>query len=247
MKHVIALAFLASVVSCTGSGTETDNPASPLKDFSSSACKNNQQDPQPQALIRASDAEGLTCVEWERGEGDTLDLKLYNFSEPCGDGYLGKAAFASDGTLEVSVYKDTCQVAKCGSCVFDFHYQLENVSAGAPLSLRIGSAVCETQPTTYADELTLPIDAQETGVVCRALDASALGWYARGRDACGSVNMPCGSTCDGADQTTCGDGLSCTELAQNDSRCLANCEADDDCAAGLTSCVDGVCRAAAGW
>lgn len=247
MKHVTALAFLAWVASCTGSGTETDNPATPLKDFSSSACKNKQQDPQPQALIQASDADGLTCVEWARGADDTLDLKLHNFSEPCADSYLGKAAIASNGTLEVSVYKDTCQVAKCGLCVFDFHYQLQNVSADAPLALRIGSAVCESQPTLFADELSLPLDTQETGVVCRALERSGLDWYARGRDACGSLNMPCGATCDGADQTTCSAGLTCTELAQDDSRCLADCESDDDCPAGLTTCVASACQAASSW
>jgi hypothetical protein len=247
MKHVIVLAFLASVVSCAGSGTETDNPAAPLKDFSSSACKNHETSPAQQALVRESDAEGLTCVEWARGSEGELDLKLRNFSKPCAESYLGKASFDGDGELQVSVYQDTCAVAKCGMCVFDFHYQLQNVTADEPLRLRIGSAVCESQPTTFADELTLPIDTEESGVVCRSLDRSGLEWYARGRSVCGSANMPCGATCDGADQTTCGAGLTCTELAGNDSRCLTDCTTDDDCPSGLTTCLDGVCQAASSW
>jgi hypothetical protein len=247
MKHVIVLAFLASVVSCAGSGTETDNPASPLKDFSSSGCKNKELNPGQQALERETDAEGLTCVEWARRTDGTLDLKLYNFSEPCGETYLGAAAFNAAGALEVSVYKDTCAIAKCGLCVFDFHYQLQDVPDDDPLVVRIGSAVCASQPTTFADELTLPIDAYESGVVCRSLDRSGLEWYARGRGSCGSANMPCGATCDGADQQTCASGLTCTELASNDSRCLTNCATDDDCPSGLTTCLDGVCRAAASW
>lgn len=246
MKRVIAWAFLASLVSCSGSGTETDNPLAPLRDFSSSGCKNEEQAPQPQALVRESDADGLTCVEWQRGAGGDLDLQLYNFSAACGDEYLGKAGFTSDGTLEVSVYRDTCQVAKCGSCLFDFHYQLQSVSADAPLSVRIGAAVCESQPTTFSDELTLPIDAQESGIACRALESAALAWYARGRGACGNVNMPCGASCEGADRT-CGEGLSCTELAPSDSRCLVDCESDEDCPSGLTRCLDGVCRASTSW
>src|SRR5688572_9152975 len=116
MKHVIVSAFLASVVSCSGSGTETDNPASPLNDFSSSGCKNEELGPGQQALERETDAEGLSCVEWTRGTQGTLDLKLYNFSEPCAETYLGKAAFNATGALEVSVYQATCSVAKCGLC-----------------------------------------------------------------------------------------------------------------------------------
>jgi hypothetical protein len=145
------------------------------------------------------------------------------------------------------VYKSTCNVARCGLCLFDFHFELEGVSGDAPLPLRFGTAVCESQPTMFEPDVTLPIDTQDSGTVCRALESGALSWFARSRDACGSLNMPCGTTCDSADRTTCGAGLTCTELAQSDSRCLADCESDDDCAAGLTSCVAGVCQAASSW
>jgi hypothetical protein len=246
MKRVIALAFLASVGSCTGSGTETDNPLAPLQDFSSSGCKNEERAPQPQALVKESDADGLTCVEWQRGAEGALDLKLYNFSEACSDEYLGKADFARDGTLEISVYQDTCQVAKCLRCLFDFHYQLQSVSADAPLSLRIGAAVCESEPTTFSHELTLPVDTLESGIVCRALESGPLASYALGRDACGGANMPCGASCDGADDT-CGEGLTCRELAPSDARCLVDCESDEDCPSGLTRCLDGACQAPLSW
>lgn len=248
MKHVIAWAFLASVVSCSGSGTETDNPASPLEDFSASTCKTKQESPGQQALIAQSEADGLTCVEWQRGAGGALDLTLYNISEPCSyDEHFGKAELASDGTLVASVYKSTCNVAKCGLCLFDYHFQLQGMSADAPLPLRFGTAVCESQPTMYEDELTLPVDTEESGIICRALESGAVAEFARSKSSCGSVNMPCGPTCDGPGRTSCDAGLTCTELASNDARCLSDCESDEDCPAGLTSCVAGVCQAAKSW
>jgi hypothetical protein len=247
MKHVITYAFsVLLVASCTGSGTETDNPATPLTRFDSSACKNKELDPGQQALVLESDADGLTCVEWTRGEAGALTLALHNFAEPCGDTYLGRASVAGDGALELSVYKDICAVAKCGTCVFDFEFELQNIDAAAPLRLRIGSSACESQPATYEDELELPIDREDTGIVCRQLDHGALSWYARGRDSCGQANMPCGP-CDEAGATSCAEGLACTALADGDSRCLVSCAASDDCPAGLTSCEAGVCQASKTW
>ena len=248
MKHIIAFAFLATASSCVGSGTETDNPASPLKDFSSSECKNKELAPGQQALIAESAVAGLTCVEWERGAEGALALKVHNLGLPCGDTYLGKAGFSSDGALELSVYQDTCLVAKCGTCLFDFSYQLQGIDSERALELRVGSAVCDSEPTIYRDELALPIDEQDSGVVCRALERDYLSWYASGRGTCGSLNMPCGSPdCRSADQTSCDEGLTCSELGSGDSRCLPDCASDDDCLAGATTCIDGVCRPADGW
>lgn len=247
MKHVIALLLTGLVVaSCAGSGTETDNPATPLKQFDSSGCKSKEMAPAQQALVLESEVDGLTCVEWTRDEAGSLDLKLHNFGEPCGETYLGRASVTADGTLELSVYKDTCSVFKCGLCVFDFDFELQNIDVSAPLRLRIGSSACESQPATYEDELELPIDSQESGVVCRSMEQGALGWYARGLDKCGQANMPCGS-CDAPGATDCGEGLVCTELSQYDARCLVSCASNDDCPAGLTTCEGGVCQAAASW
>jgi hypothetical protein len=144
------------------------------------------------------------------------------------------------------VYKDTCAAAKCGLCVFDFDFELQHVASSAPLRLRVGSSACESRPPIYEDELELPIDSQESGIVCRSMKQDALGWYARGLDKCGQANMPCGE-CDSAGATSCSDGLVCTELGQDDSRCLVSCESSDDCPAGLTTCEGGVCQAASSW
>lgn len=247
MKGRIAVTFLVSVVSstsCSG-GTETGNPAATLKDFSASACKTRELPPGTQALVLASDADGLQCVEWSAGEDGSLAVRLLNFPEPCGNAYLGRASLASDG-LALSVYKDTCPAFKCGWCVFDFDFALGGVDTAHDLPVRAGSAACETEPTTYTDELSLPLAKQPEGVVCRNMERSPLEWYGRARDKCGQRNFPCGD-CNGADQTSCDAGLTCTEIAAGDSRCLQQCATDDDCAGGLTTCQDGVCQAATAW
>lgn len=239
----VLLAGGLSIVSCAG-GTETDNPAT-LKDFSSSTCKNEPPNPGQQELVLEADADGLQCIDWAV-TGDTLQIQLINFPERCADRYLGKASLTGD-TLELSVYNNICAVAACGSCVFDFDYEISGVRNGAPLRLRIGAAICEQEPTVFSDELTLPLNERSSGVVCRPIPSGALTWLAHRRSACGERNMPCGDCSNEADTTSCDPGLICTELAEGDARCLATCASDNDCAGALSTCEDGVCRASSSW
>ena len=243
MKRIILGVFFAAVASCTG-GTETDNPAT-LAGFTSSACKTKAAAPAQQALVLESDAEGLQCVEWSKGAAGELDVRLLNFPEACGDEYLGTAATAADGTLELAVHKTSCDVFRCGWCVFDFAYKLAGIDATRPLSIHLGAAVCATEPTTFADEVTLPLDQQDAGVVCRYLEHNAAEQYGRAHTSCGQRNMPCGD-CNGTD-TSCDSGLTCTEVASSDSRCLESCTTNADCTTSLTTCQAGLCRAGQSW
>ncbi len=230
---------IAALVSCAG-GTETDNPATTLSDFASSACKNRDLDDGQRGLALASDAEGLQCVSWDVTERGVLAVRLLNFSEPCGQTYFGRAGIA-DGALELSVYKDTCAVLRCGACLFDFDFEVSGAPSDAPLRLKLGSAVCETQPTDFLDEVILPLDDQPSGIRCRPLERSTVERYGRERGACGERNMPCGD-CQSVDLTSCRPGLTCSEVAEGDSRCLAACESEDDCQGGLTTCTQGLCQ-----
>jgi hypothetical protein len=243
MNHMRAWVFLGMVmalVSCGKSGgTETDNPASPLKDFTGSACKNERAEPSQQALTLASALDGLQCVEWAKGDAGALTIGLHNFPATCASGYDGAAVLAEDGALELSEQTEVC--SKCGSCVFDFSYDLVGISDEEPLTLRLSRPTCGSTTPSFDDELTLPIDEQPTGLVCRYVERTALEWYASGQGSCGGVNMPC-MNCRGQ-ETTCESGTTCTEVESNDSRCLKNCESDDDCVAGATTCVTGVCQA----
>lgn len=245
MKRLSAWLVVGSVVACTSTGgTETGNPAS-LEHFTASECKNQGPGVAPQALVLQSSIEGLQCVEWSRAGSGALTLRLANFPEPCGEQYGGAAKLAEDGTLELSVYKDRCEVLKCGSCVFDFEFQLSGVETSEPLALRTGSAVCAGRAVSWEEALTLAVDERESGVVCRYLPRNTLEQYASSRSACGTLNMPCGN-CSNDGPETCAEGLSCTSVAAGDSRCLASCESDDDCG-GATTCRDGVCQSQADW
>ncbi|HVY28097.1 MAG TPA: hypothetical protein VHB79_16180 [Polyangiaceae bacterium] len=240
---VVGVALSASVLSCAG-GTETDNPAT-LKDFSASDCKTRQTDAGQQALVLSSDAEGLQCIEWHADAQGGLELELLNFPEPCGNAYLG-AATQEGGSVLLSVHKDSCEVFRCGTCVFDFQFKLQGIDTAHDLPLRIGSAICESEPIDYSDDFRLPLAKRSSGTVCRYLGRSAVEQYGRERTTCGSKNLPCGD-CNGTDATSCGTGLSCMEVASSDTRCLATCGSDDDCADGLTSCRDGVCQSSFDW
>ena len=245
MKPIIIGALFVVMASCAGGGTETDNPAT-LSDFTSSACKSRAPDPGQQAIVLESDAEGLQCVEWAKAASGSLSIRLLNFPEACGEDYQGTAKVAADGALELVVRKASCDVFRCGTCVFDFAYTLSGIDTSRPLPIHLGSAICASEPTTFNDEVTLPVDEQDSGVVCRSLARSALEQYGRGRGTCGERNLPCG-TCDNADNVTCASGLTCTEIASNDSRCLESCTSDADCAGGLTGCIDGLCQPNASW
>ena len=109
-----------------------------------------------------------------------------------------------------------------------------------PLALRTGSALCKSEPTTFDEQISLPIDEQEEGAVCHYLRRNVAEQYGSTRGSCGNRNMPCGD-CKGLDTQTCAEGLTCSAVGPSDSRCLEACATDQDCAGGLTSCRDGLC------
>lgn len=245
MKHFWLGALWVALVGCSAGGTETDNPDSVLKDFSSSTCK-SRPSTSPQALVLASGLDGLQCVQWELSQTGSLELALVNFPLACADRYRGKAEREPDGTLALSSYKDQCSTAACGSCLFDLSYELAGTFEAAPLKLRIGSAACETAPTEWGEELELPLAQQSSGILCRYLDAGPLFWFAATRGTCGEPNMPCGD-CSSDQQSSCTAGASCVALSEDDSRCLVSCETDLDCVPGATTCQAGSCQAKVSW
>lgn len=247
MKYLgLAALWLLPFGCLGGGGTETDNPATTLKDFSGSACK-SKVDATSQALTLAAPAEleGLQCVEWERSAEGSLSVHLINSPQGCADEYFGRAELSDSGALELSVYKDICAVAGCGSCLFDFAYDLTGTFAALPLTLRLGSAICAKEPIEWADELTLPLDEQDSGMLCRPLASGPLFWHAASTGKCGTLNMPCGDCMD--DHSSCTADASCVTLAEGDARCLRDCETDDDCLADVASCEAGSCRVKASF
>lgn len=240
MKRILAWGFWVSVAACSSSGgTETDNPAQLLKDFSASECKSGD-DGAASALTLTSEVAGLQCVEWEAQLSGDLRVVLHNFTELCAKGYDGKAT-AKEGSLELSFFSTSCTTAKC-DCLYDYDYTVSGITIDEPLELKIGTALCASEPPTFEHTLTLPLDEQPSGIVCKPAVSYTLRSFAESHNACGQANMPCGQ-CDGAERS-CGDGLVCTELSEFDSRCLSTCETDADCPFNL-SCEAGGCSAPA--
>ena len=89
------------------------------------------------------------------------------------------------------------------------------------------------------------LDTDDSGVLCRYLDSSTLSEYANVRMVLGEKNMPCRDAQSGG--ALCDTGLTCSSVGANDSRCLAQCQSDDDCVAGVSSCQAAVCQVSAAF
>jgi hypothetical protein len=246
-KRTLMLSFTACVyLACAG--TETDNPANPtLEKFESSQCK-KQPDGQggQQPLILASSANGLQCFEWEQTGSDSVTLRLLNFDQGCVLSWKGAATY-TDGKVDLALTNERCSVARCGSCLYDFTFDLKGVALNAALPVRVGFAACADEAVNWKHTALLPVADAPSGVLCRYAERGALIWQAQAKDTCQSANMPCGEHCE-TSTTTCNAGLSCVAVdGANDQRCLPNCSSDNDCTAGLTTCRDGLCRIANSW
>jgi hypothetical protein len=245
MKILRALAVVGAFTSCNG--TETDNPvesgSGPLVDFASSPCKRETAMSGQQPLSVASEAEGLQCVSWELTESGTLLLRLLNFDAGCGAEWSGRAELADDGAIELAVDNPSCRVASCGTCLYDFDFELADVDTTADLPLRAALKMCPSDDTTYGADVTLPLADSPSGSLCRPIARGPLGWYAITTSRCGAYNMPCGADCMGP--SGCDDGLTCVAIdGADDYRCLEVCSADADCSSPLTSCQSETCRPA---
>jgi hypothetical protein len=255
MRLPACLFVCAVIVGCGGSGP--DGPGFPVISFSSSACK--KEAAAKMAAVRAFDRivlddetglDGLRCVAWKRVGSSGIKLDLFNFDGACGATWSGAAAVAADGTLELRIDNPSCVVMKCGSCLYDWSFDVASVPADKPTSLVIAVNACSTTQAAVTTTVTLGAEAQ--GIVCGFAYYGALQAEAVDLGTCGQVGMPCtgaymcgtGSpsttgTC--AAGLTCGDdGLSASELV-----CLVPCTTTADCPrTDVWSCQSGQCRPA---
>ncbi|HVJ19816.1 MAG TPA: hypothetical protein VM686_30580, partial [Polyangiaceae bacterium] len=246
-KKFLALVTVGLWAGCNG--TETDNPietdSGPLVHFEGSGCKTAMpEDPGQQPLLVSSDADGLQCFSWERGDDDSLVIRLLNFDSGCGVTWEeGEATLADDGALELVALNPSCLIAACGSCLYDLDFELTGVSWSEPLPVRVALKTCPKDETEFDAEVVLPIDDTASGNLCRPIPGGPLFWYAMKAGRAGEVNMPCNT--DGmAGEPLCEEGTTCVELGTDDTRCLETCSADADCTSSLMTCQDGACRSA---
>lgn len=130
-------------------GTETDNP---LVDFERSGCKNHGDTALTFASDRAASEplgtdtahDGLYCLEYDYDEEQKLlDVQVFNYPSACGSGFTGASATSREGWLTLSVQRSSCMVARCGSCLFDFSFQVADFELLGGHMVELAETGCE--------------------------------------------------------------------------------------------------------
>jgi hypothetical protein len=240
-----------AVVACAG-GTETDNPRKDgdLVAFDASACKTHPAEKSGQsseALVVASEFDGLSCLEWETQSDGVVTFRVLNLNGGCSVPWTGDAVVEADGSLVLLLTNPMCAVAACGWCLYDFQFDVRNVPPVSGLPVRIGTIACPGEAPSFDNELTLPEDAGAAGILCRYTNQYAYDQLLGEQDRCGSQYGTCGQAggfC-GSEPTKCRDDLVCV-AADEAERCLRPCSSNDDCSPrDVSACVDGICRLSA--
>jgi hypothetical protein len=245
--------ILALTLGCGGS----DTSQSRLNSFATSACKKEAatSSSTQQALLVADGSpaySGLQCIAWERVNADRIRLDLVNFDGACGAQWQGQATV--DQMLSLRIYNPGCRIASCGTCMYDWSFDVSGVKPAAEILLAITVDTCPggTTQQTKTYELALPLEPDH-GVLCRYASWGGLGWQAMATGTCGALGMPCQGTmmCGGSTATstsgqsglTCGSNGHATQLV-----CLQPCTGDADCpGSGVLACQSGLCRPAQTW
>jgi hypothetical protein len=264
MKKAVWATTLCGLIAYSCSGTETQNPVSPLLSFKGSPCKKEANQASgtgtataAQALVSidySPETAGLQCIAWEAVGTDKLKIDLYNFEGACGAQWTGKAAIENDGGLGLSLVNPECMIASCGWCIYDWSFEVEGVDLGRPLTVGVGIDTCPGEQAIRNATATLPVDAQSSGILCNYANFNALGWQALSLKTCGTLAMPCNGTsmCQSYPVTTdltCQGDLVCSDNGNADERiCAKPCSVDDDCGTlGVLECRDGLCRPKNNW
>ncbi len=193
LRLTSALALCSNFLGCAG--TETTNP---LKSFNGSDCKlhvlGSVADVSAVALTNDADAGAdadagtdagtpsqvvVSCVSYEQ-TGDKLHLTAMNFGAACGImSWQGDAHFEGDSLFVQSKNANPeCKTAGCGSCIYDFEYDVSGAPVGKPiaLSIEVGRCVDGDDLNAHTSKLQLPLDQNKSGTVCRD---SAGNWKPR--------------------------------------------------------------------
>ena len=245
--------IIGTVAACAG-GTETGNPGKDgtLVAFDASACKEEapvESGRSQEALVTASEYDGLRCVEWDKGGDGELTVRLLNVNGGCSVPWKGEAGVRDDGTLELRLVNPMCAVALCGWCIYDFTFTLRGAPAPAELPIEVGQVACPGKEPEWDPVIVLPADAGDSGVLCRYANQFAYDQQLGEQDRCGSKFGTCGDAggfCNsGTGPTACRDNLVCT-AADDANRCLEPCTTDADCSPqAVSACIDGICRLSA--
>lgn len=279
MNKLAWLPTLVTLFAYSCAGTETQNPAdrpAALTSFLDSGCKKETKAlsgggevaSASQALVStdfSAETIGLKCVAWEVLDDSRVKVDLINWESSCGPKFVGDASVKEDGSLDLLLSNPGCMIAHCGTCIYDWSFEVQGINATSPLPLTVAIDVCpaedigEKQGASFpivSKNVTLPIDAKVSGILCNYADYGALGWQAQALSECGTNAMPCAgvpnSMCSTGTTNTepsCQGNLVCSDNGNHEQRiCAKPCVADADCGSlGVLTCGGGLCRPVAGW
>lgn len=231
-----------------GGGSAATGPT--LGSFAKSACKKEPQAKSGSWTLGGEPASyaGLECVRWAPIDGG-FQIFLRNFDGPCGAEWEGSVKALASAT-ELRVANPKCLLANCGSCIYDFTFDVKMTAAQGGDAFDLVMDTCPGQQDAKTVKVTLPLATQASGEICRYADYGALGWEAMALGTCGKAYMPCredggmGMCPLGDGGAACDDGLTCEAGATADARvCQKACTKDDECEATMT-CQTGFCRPA---
>lgn len=278
MNKVAWLSGIVGLFAISCSGTETQNPADStgkLNSFKDSGCKKETRKlaggdtaTAAQALVSTdytSETVGLKCIAWEVIEEGRIKVDLINWESSCGPKFVGDARMKESGSLELFLSNPGCSIAHCGTCIYDWSFDVQGVETKKPLPLDVAIDVCPGENAIEAAgasfpivtrNAALPLDAQPTGILCNYADFGALGWQAQALSECGTNAMPCNNAPNGmcglsgtANEPTCQGDLVCSDNGTAEQRvCAKPCATNADCGTlGVLTCSRGLCRPAANW
>lgn len=231
---------------CQCTGTETDNP---IVDYRAGECNSSVDSALSVAngVARTSSAlsiddnayRGLYCYAWEAREDGSLAIDVINYLGGCGASYELADTRIEGNEISFGVQAAGCQLGSCDStCVYDLAFELHGVDIGAPVELQLREIACGDWDDELEPRLTLPLDTEPSGIICRTMV------YSAGAPQCDRAHAPpCGGDYFGTCEDGCGDGLICLP-GDGPARdmCFTACEQDDDCPIAIESCQDGACR-----
>ncbi len=245
--------------SADSSGGDKDKTSSAI-DFAASPCKDGTTGddavPELYSLYTMSDSralEGLNCVSWKHDGVDKLSADLLNFTSACIMGWKGEVARPGPNQVDLIVENSDCDIGACGSCIYDWSFDLEGIPKGEDLALTVSVWVypregCDwdVDPADELEEYHLDIskDTLASGMVCRYVRPMELEWLQK----IGGPYLYCTDTCD--------EGLECAPHPDADNYpestiCLIPCsegDTDQPCPdPDLTSCIDGYCQLTSVW
>jgi hypothetical protein len=252
--------LLAAFFAFRCNGTETDNPATPLRSFTASECDKSYDGPvggppapdggvakTTAALLSVVDQDGLSCVYWERTEAGELRIALTNIMDGCGIEWKDARARVEGSEVFLDVVNPRCAVAGCGWCIYDFDFEVADVPEAADLRVHLsavsdgGERCDEGEEGAEVDDEHFTVPAgEQSGSRCRFMPSYAY----EPPEQC-SLYMECPLT----GECLCPEGTLCGPPREGaKSICLTECESASDCpVSGAFECVGGACLTLPGW